>query len=126
MVKVNRKLFKYFPVLYKNIEDNTVIKYNRLGQEKLTPEDKKIILALEEKNKKHNLKVICVLSNKLIFGEDSPVDIDDYIFVSKECKPEVADSNLLVYAESYNRTWKINEMGSFEITEENGIVKRVY
>lgn len=102
MLKVNRKLFKYFPTLYRNIEDNAVIKYNSFGPEKLTSEDKKMITALEEKNKKYSLKVICVLSNKLIFGENSAVDIDDYIFVSKECKPEAANGNLLVYAESYN------------------------
>jgi len=125
MVKVNRKLFKNFPSLYMNIQDNVVIKYGSFGPEELNLENKKIIAALEEKNKQYSLKVICVLSNKLIFGETSAVDIDDYIFISKECKPEVVNSNLLIYAESYNKTWKISEVGSFEITEEGGIVKRI-
>ncbi len=122
---VNKKLFKNFPVLYKNIQGGVVIKYTSFESYELNIEDRKIISELEEKYQKYNLKVICVLSSKLSFGKASLVDIDDYIFISKECKPEVVDNNLLIYAESYNRTCKVTEIGYLEITEENGIVQRV-
>lgn len=124
--KISNKFFKKFPSLSENVRKNIIIKYRADVSEALNLQDKEVIADIEEKNKKYNLKVICVLSNTLVFGKNSIVDIDEYIFISKECKPEIIDNNLLIYSESHNKTWGIADIGLLEITEENGVIKRVF
>lgn len=121
----NKNIFKNFPVLLRDVENNDVKKYTQQGIEELSDENKEIINTLQKRHKILNLKVICVLSCEIMLGE-SIVDVDDYVYVSNNDKPEMHNDNLLIYSECHNKTWKIHETGLIEIIEKGDMIERIF
>lgn len=119
-------VFNGIPTLERNLKEDKIKKYTPIGEEEIDEENIAIINNIERDYKKFKAKVIGVLSGKICFGNDSVVDVDDYIYISNDCKPEKYDSNLMVYTRCYNKTWDFHEDGSIEITENNGIIERVF